>query len=113
MKTSILHKAILVAVATILAGSVLLAAPTAHGASSQTLRASGSWSWWGYRTNRAETWALRTQSATPSLRYVPIFGQYVALQARVWMLTAINARLMNKCVGLTWTGSSLIVDCAP
>jgi hypothetical protein len=93
------------------AGTTVAAAST-HPASSA--RAKGSWPWWGYRTNSWQTWAVATQSPTYiKFNVIPGFAQYVYVQAWVWKLTAQNARRIGQCLGITWTGSGLIVGCSP
>lgn len=78
----------------------------------QPVRINGRWTWWGYRTNRYETWAIATQPSHHWVHWAPIFGQYVRWQAINWKLAAQNARMMGKCLGIAWSGSALIVDCA-
>ena len=81
--------------------------------SASAIRPDGRWTWWGYRTDRWQTWAIATQS--PSyIRWnvLPFFGAYVYVQAWVWKLTAQNARSMGLCLGITWAGSGIIVGCA-
>ena len=74
-------------------------------------RAAGDWTWWGYRLDRWQTWAAATQSPSYVKAIIPGFGAYVYLQAWVWKLTAQNARMMNQCLGITWSGSGIIVGC--
>lgn len=88
------------------AGTRAPQAPTAES------RAAGSWTWWGYRTNSYETWAIATQSPSFVRGLIPRFAAYVYVQAWVWRLTAQNARMMGQCLGITWSGSGLIVGCA-
>jgi hypothetical protein len=87
-------------------------APTAAHSVASPRRANGNFTWWGYRTNSYETWAVATQSPSFWVSWVPIFGQYVTWQARVWRLTAQNARMMGRCLGITWSGSGIIVGCS-
>jgi hypothetical protein len=96
------------------AGAVQSAASADTPATSASgIRPDGRWTWWGYRTDRWQTWAIATQS--PSyIRWsvLPFFGAYVYVQAWVWKLTAQNARSMGLCLGITWSGSGIIVGCA-
>lgn len=78
-----------------------------------TLRLAGKWTWWGYRTDRWQTWAIATQSPEYIRQnVVPFLSAYVYAQAWVWKLTAQNARMMGQCLGITWAGSGIIVSCA-
>jgi hypothetical protein len=85
---------------------------TGGGHSMTPTRINGRWTWWGYRTNSYETWAIATQPSSSWVHWVPIFGQYIRWQAIVWRLTAQNARRMGQCIGITWSGSGIIVGCA-
>jgi hypothetical protein len=79
-------------------------------------RAAGNWTWWGYRTNSWETWAVATQSPSYINLHMGWLGRamgfYVYSQAWVWRLTAQNARMMGQCLGIDWAGSGLIVGCS-
>lgn len=76
-------------------------------------RAKGNWTFWGYRTNSWQTWAVATQSPTYiKFNVIPGFSQYVYVQAWIWKITAQNARSMGQCLGIAWSGSGLIVGCS-
>jgi hypothetical protein len=77
---------------------------------------SGNFTWWGYRANPWETWAVATQSPSYINLHMGWLGSamgfYVYAQAWVWRLTAQNARRMGQCLGITWAGSGIIVGCS-
>ncbi len=75
----------------------------------------GNTEWWGYRTNRFETWALATQSPdyirthTVLLRYFSVAAYVIATS---WLYNAQSARMMGKCTGIAWSGTPIIVGCS-
>jgi hypothetical protein len=77
-------------------------------------RMHGSWTWWGYRTNSYETWGVATQNPSAYCgRYVPWWAcSWVYALGWTWHFTAQNARSMGQCLGITWSGTGIIVGCS-
>ena len=72
----------------------------------------GNWTWWGYRTNSFQTWALATQSPSYSRSVIPYYGVATYVIATSWRFNAQSARMMGKCTGITWSASPIIVGCS-
>ena len=77
----------------------------------------GSWPWWGYRFTRAETRTIASVSlwnavsGVKGTRLVPYSAVIVGLYSYTWVMTARNAQAMGKCLGISWSGTGLIVNC--
>ena len=74
-------------------------------------RVAGAWSWWGYRFDRYQTWAIATQPISwLRARYWP-FGTASTAIAMYYKSTAGWARWQGKCLGITWGGGATAVGC--
>jgi hypothetical protein len=72
----------------------------------------GSWTWWGYRTNSWETWALASQTPSFYQSVIPRFGWAVYTMGWSWHWNAQSARRLGQCTGITWSASPIIVGCS-
>lgn len=72
----------------------------------------GNWTWWGYRTNSWETWALANYTPSYYNSFIPGFGSAVYVMGWSWHWNAQNARWYGECTGITWSATPIIVGCS-
>jgi hypothetical protein len=88
-----------------------------HSAAFSGYRPAGNWTLWGYRHNRAETAVIasislwQAVSGIKATKLIPYSAVIIGLYSYSWVLAARNAKAMGQCLGITYSGTGIWVNC--